>query len=105
MDYPLINITHVEALHLATREEMNYVIETARKINQILSDFTSEIGVELVDFKLEFGRYHGQLLVADEISPDSARFWVPGRMSRWTSTASAVIWAALNRRIRICCTG
>ena len=65
MDYPLINITHVEALHLATREEMNYVIETARKINQILSDFTSEIGVELVDFKLEFGRYHGQLLVAD----------------------------------------
>ena len=75
MAYPLINITHVEALHLATREEMNYVIETARKINQILSDFTSEIGVELVDFKLEFGRYHGQLLVADEISPDSARFW------------------------------
>ena len=75
MYYPLINITHVEALHLATREEMNYVIETARKINQILSDFTSEIGVELVDFKLEFGRYHGQLLVADEISPDSARFW------------------------------
>lgn len=75
MDYPLINITHVGALHLATREEMNYVIETARKINQILSDFTSEIGVELVDFKLEFGRYHGQLLVADEISPDSARFW------------------------------
>ena len=75
MDYPLINITHVYALHLATREEMNYVIETARKINQILSDFTSEIGVELVDFKLEFGRYHGQLLVADEISPDSARFW------------------------------
>lgn len=75
MDCPLINITHVEALHLATREEMNYVIETARKINQILSDFTSEIGVELVDFKLEFGRYHGQLLVADEISPDSARFW------------------------------
>ena len=75
MDYPLINITHVAALHLATREEMNYVIETARKINQILSDFTSEIGVELVDFKLEFGRYHGQLLVADEISPDSARFW------------------------------
>ena len=55
--------------------EMDYVIETARKINQILSDFTSEIGVELVDFKLEFGRYHGQLLVADEISPDSARFW------------------------------
>ena len=49
--------------------------ETARKINQILSDFTSEIGGGLVDFKLEFGRYHGQLLVADEISPDSARFW------------------------------
>ena len=75
MDYPLLNNTHAEALHLATREEMNYVIETARQINPILSDFTSEIGVELVDFKLEFGRYHGQLLVADEISPDSARFW------------------------------
>ncbi|MFR4291857.1 MAG: phosphoribosylaminoimidazolesuccinocarboxamide synthase [Christensenellales bacterium] len=69
-----MNITHVEA-HLATRGGNELRHQTVRKINQILSDFTSEIGVELVDFKLEFGRYHGQLLVADEISPDSARFW------------------------------
>ena len=78
MDYPLINITHVEALHLATREEMNYVIETARKINQILSDFTSEIGVELVDFKgypgvfkLLVRPHQGQLAVGVVIMPVS----------------------------------
>ena len=105
MDYPLINITHVEALHLATREEMNYVIETARKINQILSDFTSEIGVELVDFKLEFGRYTVNCSLRMKSALILRASGMPGRMSRWTSTASAVIWAALNRRIRICCTG
>ncbi len=74
-DDPLVNLTHIEALHLATAEEIAFVMGTAKKINRILSDFTAEINVELVDFKLEFGRYHGQLLVADEISPDSARFW------------------------------
>lgn len=75
MDYPLINITHVEALHLATREEMNYVIETARKINQILSDFTSEIGVELVVLSWSSGATTVNCSLQDEISPDSARFW------------------------------
>ncbi len=75
MEYPLINSTHIAALHIATPEEVRFMTETALKINDILSDVTAEISVELVDFKLEFGRFHGELLVADEISPDSARFW------------------------------
>lgn len=74
-DSPVINSTHIEALHIATAEEVAFMTRTAKKINEILSEFTAEVNVELVDFKLEFGRYHGELLVADEISPDSARFW------------------------------
>lgn len=72
---PLVNTTHIEALHLATAEEMRAVADIARRVNVIVSEHMAEIGVELVDFKLEFGRYHGRLLVADEISPDTARFW------------------------------
>lgn len=105
MDYPLINITHVEALHLATREEMNYVIETARKINQILSDFTSEIGVSwwILSWSSGATTVNCSLRMKSALTPRASG--MPGRMSRWTSTASAVIWAALSRRIRICCTG
>ena len=75
LENPLINGTHAVALHLATQEELRFIVDTALKINQILSDYTAEIGVELVDFKVEFGRWDGQIILADEISPDTARFW------------------------------
>ena len=54
---------------------MNYMKGIARKVNEILSDYLKEINIELIDFKLEFGRFGDQILVADEISPDSCRFW------------------------------
>ncbi len=75
LENPLINGTHAAALHLATQQEMRFIVDTALKINQILSDYMAEIGVELVDFKVEFGRWDGQIILADEISPDTARFW------------------------------
>ena len=75
LDNPLVNFTHIQAMKLATRDEMEHICQIALKVNDILSSYMKEIGIELIDFKLEFGRYHGKFLVADEISPDTARFW------------------------------
>ncbi len=73
-DY-LINRSHVLAMKAATAEEMDQIIEQGLKINEILTAYLKEIGIELIDVQLEFGRYHGQVILADEITPDTARFW------------------------------
>lgn len=75
---PLLNISHILAMKLATREEMDYIVDTALRINEVLTAYLKDINIELVDFKMEFGRYDGQILLADEISPDTARFWDAG---------------------------
>lgn len=75
LENPMVNVTHILALGLATQEEMDHITSTALRVNRILSDYMKEIGVEVIDFKLEFGRSRGQILVADEISPDTSRFW------------------------------
>ena len=75
LDNPIINGTHAVALHIATQQELRYIVDTATKINQIISEYMADIGVELVDIKLEFGRCDGKIILADEISPDTARFW------------------------------
>jgi phosphoribosylaminoimidazole-succinocarboxamide synthase len=72
---PLVNAYHVRALNWATDEEMAIISEQALRINQLLRAHLAERGVELVDFKLEFGRHNGQVLLGDEISPDTCRFW------------------------------
>lgn len=72
---PLINETHMIALGMATHHEVMEIQRISLKVNEILVAFFQEINVALVDFKLEFGRWHGKLLLADEISPDSARLW------------------------------
>lgn len=72
---PMINDYHVFALELATEEEVNKIKELAFKVNDILREYFMEIGIELIDFKLEFGRYKGDIILADEISPDTCRFW------------------------------
>lgn len=72
---PLINHTHVYAMGLATPEEMETIEAMALKINRILSDYLRTLDIELVDCKMEFGRYEGRIVLADEISPDSGRFW------------------------------
>lgn len=75
LDNPLVNATHIQALGLATAEELREINQTALKVNDILTEYMKEINIEVIDFKLEFGRYNGRILVADEISPDTARFW------------------------------
>ena len=72
---PLINHTHIYAMKAATPEEMARIDEICFKVNDLLMNYLKEINIELIDFKLEFGRYHGRILVADEITPDTARFW------------------------------
>lgn len=75
LDYPFLNMTHITALNLATPDEVNTMVEMALKVNTVLSDYMRGIGIELIDFKLEFGRYQNRILLADEVSPDTCRFW------------------------------
>ncbi len=72
---PLINDDHALALGAATEEELATIKALALKVNDILKEYFAEIGVTLVDFKLEFGRYKGGIVLADEISSDTCRFW------------------------------
>lgn len=72
---PMINETHIQAMGLATREEMQTIEGLALKINDILTGFFAPLHLTLIDFKLEFGRAEGGILLADEISPDTCRFW------------------------------
>ena len=75
LDDPMINSDHIRAFSLATDDEMSQIREQAMKINLLLIEMFKKAGVELIDFKLEFGRADGKLLLADEISPDTCRLW------------------------------
>ncbi|MBA5849846.1 phosphoribosylaminoimidazolesuccinocarboxamide synthase [Clostridium sp. cel8] len=72
---PLINDYHAIALGFASRDELNKIYEMTAKINDILKEFFLKQGVKLIDFKLEFGKFNGKIVLADEISPDTCRFW------------------------------
>ncbi len=73
---PLLNTSHALALKLATREEIALIRKYTMMVNDLLKGFMKEIGIDLVDFKLEFGKTSdGTIVLADEISPDTCRFW------------------------------
>jgi phosphoribosylaminoimidazole-succinocarboxamide synthase len=73
---PLMNNEQIIAMGLATAEELRVIESRARHVNQVLKEFFENIGIDLVDFKLEFGRSSdGEIYIGDEISPDSCRFW------------------------------
>lgn len=73
---PLINDYHALALGLATKEEIETIKAMAFKVNDVMKKFFKNLNVDLVDFKLEFGRLSdGTIVLADEISPDTCRFW------------------------------
>ena len=73
---PLLNSYHAIALKLATKEEIEQIKSMAFKVNEVLKAYMLSLGVRLVDFKLEFGKTSdGQIVLADEISPDTCRFW------------------------------
>lgn len=72
---PLINDYFARALNLATWEEIETIKKYAFKVNEFLKEFFLKADLRLIDFKIEFGRYHGQIILADEISPDTCRLW------------------------------
>ncbi len=72
---PMINRDHVLVFDIATAEQIDAARVTALKVNEVLSEYLFERDILLVDFKLEFGDYHGQMLLADEICPDTCRLW------------------------------
>lgn len=75
---PLINEDHILALKLATPEEIKAIREYTLKVNDLMRKFFLGLKLELIDFKLEFGRYKGKIILADEISPDTCRLWEVG---------------------------
>lgn len=72
---PMVNESHILAAELATKEEIEVISDLAYKINDIMVEFFKTVNVDLIDFKIEFGRYHDTIILADEISPDTCRFW------------------------------
>ena len=80
---PMVNNYHILAMKLANEEEINALTQQALRINQILSQFLLGKNIILVDFKLEFGRTdEGDIVLADEISPDTCRFWDSATMEK-----------------------
>ena len=73
---PMVNEYHIAALGVATPEELRQIADFSMKINTELGEYLKTAGIELIDFKLEFGRdVDGNVILADEISPDTCRFW------------------------------
>ena len=72
---PMINDYHIKAIALATDEEVAEIKRLAFAVNDFMVPYFKSMNVDLIDFKIEFGRFDGKILLADEISPDTCRFW------------------------------
>ncbi len=72
---PMINDYYAIAIGAATKEEIDKITEYVFKVNTTLLEYFDSLNIELIDFKVEFGRYHGEIILADEISPDTCRLW------------------------------
>ena len=73
---PMVNEYHIAAIGAATPEELRTIADYSFRVNQYLGEYLAEVGIQLIDFKLEFGRLpDGTIVLADEISPDTCRFW------------------------------
>ena len=70
-----INTYYALGLDLATEEEIADITKYAFKVNEFMLGFFKKMNIDLIDFKIEFGRFHGKIILADEISPDTCRFW------------------------------
>lgn len=73
---PMVNDYHIAAMGWATKDEVKLISEMSLKVNDVLTEYLKAVNIELIDFKLEFGRLpDGSIVLADEISPDTCRFW------------------------------
>lgn len=76
LDDPFINDDHIQLLKIANQEEISYLKSETYRINELLKDWFSQVGLNLIDFKLEFGKDRdGKIILADEFSPDNCRLW------------------------------
>jgi len=75
---PQVNEYHIRALNFATDDEVKKITELAFKINDVLKKYFFDLKIELIDFKIEFGRIQKKIILADEISPDTCRLWEVG---------------------------
>ena len=60
---------------MCIRDRIDAITKYAFKVNEVMQKYFDSLGIELIDFKIEFGRYHGQVILADEVSPDTCRLW------------------------------
>ena len=72
---PIINDMQIIAIGLASKEELSDISAKALRINELMKSYFMERGIKLIDFKIEFGRYKGKIILADEVSPDTCRLW------------------------------
>lgn len=72
---PMINDYHIATLDLATPEQLKFIADTSFKVNEILKEYLLKRNIKIIDFKLEYGLFHGEVMLSDEISPDTCRFW------------------------------
>lgn len=72
---PFINNYYALSLELATEEEIKTIEDYAFRVNEVMKNYFGSLGIDLVDFKIEFGRYKGEIILADEVSPDTCRLW------------------------------
>ena len=72
---PMINESHIKTFQWATEKEVEFLKSSGAKVNQLLIEFFKARGIRLVDFKVEYGRHKGEVLLGDEISPDGCRLW------------------------------
>ena len=75
---PLINEDHIRILNIATADELARIRELTLKVNSLMTEFFDKLNLQLIDFKLEFGRHKGEIILADEMSPDTCRLWEKG---------------------------
>lgn len=73
---PMVNEYHILAMEWCTKDELDLIAKYALKVNEVLTKYLKDLNIELIDFKLEFGKTdNGEIVLADEISPDTCRFW------------------------------
>ena len=86
---PVINEYHALTLGLCDREEMSFMCYCATKVNKVLNDLMKPLGIVVADFKLEFGRVGTGLVIADEITPNVARFWDENTLNRFDDNGTS----------------
>ena len=86
---PVINEYHALSLGLCDREEMSFMCYCATRVNKVLNDLMKPLGIVVADFKLEFGRVGTGLVIADEITPNVARFWDENTLNRFDDNGTS----------------